>query len=252
MYLRICMDVYLLVSICFWIEAGGGRHRGPVSTCRGAAAGLWSIALLLIAFKWGLGGLGGGRGFLCSTSRFDQDCKHWFSLSPTSKMCNQADVIVVIVAHIFVIKSFHNYGPWAMRAKSSCCAIYIASHFQRQRCQLTCQQIHTGHYHRSASVTNIEYFLMMVSGWYTVVVRCSFDKDVKAFVAFWWKRFVLTLSRPNIPGKSHILGKFNTITLKMEIILRMMMTETMMTVTTYVDDDWFMMLMILSTCDRIS
>ena len=155
MYLRICMDVYLLVSICFWIEAGGGRHRGPVSTCRGAAAGLWSIALLLIAFKWGLGGLGGGRGFLCSTSRFDQDCKHWFSLSPTSKMCNQADVIVVIVAHIFVIKSFHNYGPWAMRAKSSCCAIYIASRLQRQHCQLTCQQIHTGHYHRSAS----EYIL---------------------------------------------------------------------------------------------
>ena len=42
------------------------------------------------------------------------------------------------------------------------------------------------------------------------------------------------------------------ITLRMEIMLGMMMTETMMTVTTYVDDDWFMMLMILSTCDRIS
>ena len=62
MYLRICMDVYLLVSICFWIEAGGGRHRGPVSTCRGAAAGLWSIALLLIAFKWGWGDGGGWMG----------------------------------------------------------------------------------------------------------------------------------------------------------------------------------------------
>ena len=78
--------------------------------------------------------------------------------------------------------------------------------------------------HRTLSSISFWIYFMMVSGWYTVVVCCSFDKDVKAFVAFWWKRFVLTLSRPNIPGKSHILGKFNTITLKMEIILRMMMT----------------------------
>ena len=222
MYLRICMDVYLLVSICFWIEAGGGRHRGPVSTCRGAAAGLWSIALLLIAFKWGLGGLGGGRGFLCSTSRFDQDCKHWFSLSPTSKMCNQADVIVV------KLRTFLWSSHSTIMDRGQCAQrVHVVQFTLHRAYNDNIANWHVSRFTPDIIIDQLLWQTLNIFWWWcvdTVVVRCSFDKDVKAFVAFWWKRFVLTLSRPNIPGKSHILGKFNTITLKMEIILRMMMT----------------------------